>query len=84
LRLKFDTAVDFKNNAMGRVIGALNPNASTKELAFKTLQYMSAGKLYMVQHTLDYKNKTLTLELVPSKVTKQDTMEALMTISTMK
>jgi hypothetical protein len=45
---------------------------------------MSAGQLYMVQHTLDYKNKTLTLELVPSQVTKQDTIQVLMTISTMK
>jgi hypothetical protein len=50
-------------------------------LAFKTLQLLTSGKLYMAQQTINWENKTVTLQIVPSAISREQTVNALISIN---
>ena len=70
-----DQTIDLLNNEIGRQIGLDNPDASTQELAIKTLEYQYENGLYTSS-----KNKDGSVSVTQTKITEQQYTKGIKTL----
>jgi hypothetical protein len=67
---KADETIDLLNNAIGRNIGAANPNANMKELSLITLDYFKKNGLWTATAVTDKKGNIIGYTISQTKISQ--------------